>query len=234
MPAYKAGQVLLPENLNGIVRTSDTVITIPAGVRFTLGGQQYTITDPYTIGTSDIDTGAIAAVQLYYIHAVIDAGVLAFKFSLSSSLPSGFLYSKVVGIFTTNASSQFFAAGPGTTGIVLEKIDNVNQTLSTSLVNIITLTLPAGTWQVSSTTTVNPNGTTNMQWIASCLSLTSVSFDYSFSDSRVNSNLQMDISLNSRVVTTTGQTVYLVMQVNSTAGGPPFCNPSRIAALKIG
>lgn len=105
-------QVLGPDIINAIVRTSATQVKLPAGSRITVGGQQYGNTADLfvttsTTGVSGLDTGALGVHQVWYIHAIVSAGSLALVASLSKTAPTGFTTFTWTGwVFITNDSSQ--------------------------------------------------------------------------------------------------------------------------------
>jgi hypothetical protein len=85
--------------------TSSTAIQISASVSSpflaTIGGQQYRRTTPLTLdisvsGAGGIDTGAVGA-NTYFIFLTVNLGGLALVASLSSSAPTGFSASRLIG-----------------------------------------------------------------------------------------------------------------------------------------
>ena len=138
------GQVLLQDNIPTPVVASTTTLTLAASnlgqpTSITIGGQAYTpsaiITlNTATTGANGLDTGALGAIQLWYIYAIVHNSTFVPALVASLAVPStgpsmasgsalngayGTAY-KLVGAFYTNGSSQVGSivpiTGPATTG----------------------------------------------------------------------------------------------------------------------
>jgi hypothetical protein len=113
-------QKLRPDLIKDIAKTGTLTAQMPAGSYVTVGGQQYTNSAALNLnlassGAGGLDTGAVAARTTYYIYGVVAGGALALTASTSSSAPTGFTASKLIGAFTTNDSAAtinfMFAVG---------------------------------------------------------------------------------------------------------------------------
>ncbi len=101
-------QVLRPDNIGDLSRTSGTLLTLAAGSYVTVGGQQYINSTALTVNTAltgagGLDTGAVAANSTYYVYGVASAGSLTLVASLSATTVVGFTGKKMLGAFTTDA-----------------------------------------------------------------------------------------------------------------------------------
>ena len=113
------GQVLQADAQVVVSVTSATVITMAANVAQTIGGGQFvtpvvTCTTT-TSGAGGLDTGSIAINTLYYLYLVRVSGVISLVASINSTSPTGFPAFKRIGQASTNASSQWSAAGNSVT-----------------------------------------------------------------------------------------------------------------------
>ena len=108
--------IRLQESIGAISVTSTTTTSLAAS-RINIGGLQYVTTSATVLnfavsGSGGLDTGAIAANKLYYVHAIISNGTLALLASLSKTAPTGFSNFRWTGyVITTNGSSQIVYAG---------------------------------------------------------------------------------------------------------------------------
>lgn len=108
------GQVLRPESIGSISKSSNTIIAIASSF-VNIGGRQYS-TDAINISTgtsgfNGIDTGSIAINSFYYIYMVKTTAGVGGVISLSSSAPTGFTAYKLVGQCTTDtATTNLIAA----------------------------------------------------------------------------------------------------------------------------
>ena len=138
------GQVLLQDNIPTPVVASTTTLTLAASnlgqpTALTVGGQQYTLSGTLTLntattGSNGLDTGALGAIQLWYIYAIVHNSTFVPALVASLAVPStgpsmasgsalngayGTAY-KLVGAFYTDGSSQVGSivtiAGPATSG----------------------------------------------------------------------------------------------------------------------
>lgn len=115
------GSIRSFESIAKLVKTSATVVSLPASC-LNIGPAQFRTTSALTCtisvsGVGGIDTGSIAANQIYYAYAVVSSNQVYLICSLSSSLPTGYTAARKVGAFTTNASSQiqeYFSYGQST------------------------------------------------------------------------------------------------------------------------
>lgn len=95
------------EDIKELSKTSQTTIEWAAGSNLRIGGQAYNVTSVLTLDTAtDIDTGAIASDTIYYVYAVVVAGVVSLKYSLSSSAPTGYSAYRLIGSFGSNDVSE--------------------------------------------------------------------------------------------------------------------------------
>jgi len=104
------GQILRLESISDLAIDSVTVISLPSSV-ITVGGQQFENESNLTMNTAvsgagGLDTGAIAANTVYFVHAVNNSGAMALVSSLSETSPTGFTGFKKIGRFITNGSSE--------------------------------------------------------------------------------------------------------------------------------
>jgi hypothetical protein len=105
-------QVLGPDVVNAIVKTSGTQVKLPLGSRITIGGQQYAnsadlFVNTGSTGAGGLDTGSLGVHQVWYIHAIVNVGALALVASQSKTAPTGFTTFTWTGwIFFTDDSSQ--------------------------------------------------------------------------------------------------------------------------------
>lgn len=113
------GQVLQADSVASISVTSTTVLTMAASAAQTIGGQQFPtaqLTCTTTIsGAGGLDTGSIAASTLYYLYLVRASSTISLVASVNATSPTGFAAFKRIGQASTNASSQWQAAGNNTT-----------------------------------------------------------------------------------------------------------------------
>jgi hypothetical protein len=95
------------EDIKDLTKASQTTIEWASGSNLRIGGQAYSVTSVLTLDTAtDIDTGAIASDTIYYIYAVVVAGTVSLKYSLSSSAPTGYSAYRLIGSFGTDDISE--------------------------------------------------------------------------------------------------------------------------------
>lgn len=109
------GSIRQADSIAKLIKTSSTQASLGLSI-ISIGAFQYRTTSNLVLTTSvsgigGIDTGTISAGQLYYAYAVVSSGSVYLIFSLSSTGPLGYSAYKVVGGFTTNASSQIDQVG---------------------------------------------------------------------------------------------------------------------------
>jgi hypothetical protein len=114
-------------NLTVVSTTSVSIATTNAGqsTRINVGGQQYIPSSTLTLstagtGANGLDTGALGAIQLWYVYAIAHQTTFALALVASLNAPSsgptmpsgyGTVY-RLVGAFYTNGSSQVGSAVP--------------------------------------------------------------------------------------------------------------------------
>lgn len=104
----------IEETIKPLTKASPTTVNWEAGSNLRVGGQAYNVTSVLTLDTAtDIDTGSIANNSFYYIYAVVVAGVVSLKYSLSSSAPTGFAAYRKIGALTTDGSAEVLDAKKG-------------------------------------------------------------------------------------------------------------------------
>jgi len=134
------------ENIPSPVVASTTTLTLAATnlglpTVFLVGGQAYTpsaiITlNTATTGANGLDTGALGAIQLWYIYAIVHNStfVPALVASLAvpstgPSMPSGYGTAyKLVGNFNTNGSSQVVSASSASAFLFANGMDDTTAT----------------------------------------------------------------------------------------------------------
>lgn len=95
------------EDIKDLTKTSQTTLEWAAGSVLRIGGQAYTVSSALTLDlATDIDTGSVANDTIYYVYAVVVAGVVSLKYSLSSSAPTGFEAYRKIGAFSTDDSAE--------------------------------------------------------------------------------------------------------------------------------
>lgn len=95
------------EDIKDLTKTSQTTLEWAAGSVLRIGGQAYSVTSALTLDlATDIDTGSVANDTIYYVYAVVVAGVVSLKYSLSSSAPTGFEAYRKIGAFSTDDSAE--------------------------------------------------------------------------------------------------------------------------------
>ena len=95
------------EDIKDLTKASQTTIDWAAGSNLRIGGQAYNVTSVLTLDTAtDIDTGSIASDTIYYVYAVVVAGVVSLKYSLSDSAPAGYSAYRLIGSFGSNDVSE--------------------------------------------------------------------------------------------------------------------------------
>lgn len=95
------------EDIKNLTKASQTTIEWASGSNLRIGGQAYNVTSVLALDTAtDIDTGAIASDTIYYIYAVVVAGVVSLKYSLSDSAPTGYSAYRLIGSFGTDGISE--------------------------------------------------------------------------------------------------------------------------------
>jgi hypothetical protein len=101
----------IEEIIKPLTKTSATIVEWEAGSKLRIGGQGYNITSTLTLDiTTDIDTGAVASDTTYYIYAVVVAGTVSLKYSLSNLAPLGYVAHKRIGILKTDDISELLLA----------------------------------------------------------------------------------------------------------------------------
>ena len=95
------------EDIKDLTKTSQTTLEWAAGSVLRIGGQAYSVSSALTLDlATDIDTGSVANDTIYYVYAVVVAGVVSLKYSLSSSAPTGFEAYRKIGAFSTDDSAE--------------------------------------------------------------------------------------------------------------------------------
>ena len=95
------------EDIKKLIKTSQTTVEWEAGSNLRIGGQAYNVTSVLTLDTAtDIDTGSIASDTIYYVYAVVVAGTVSLKYSLSDSAPTGYSAYRLIGSFGTDSMSE--------------------------------------------------------------------------------------------------------------------------------
>jgi hypothetical protein len=121
------GQNLGADRNGSLQRNSTTQVQLnlsPQGdIRTTIGGQQYYGSSALLLNTGGtgfggLDTGAIAASQVYFVHLVLNGSAPALIASLSKTAPTGYTAFSWIGVFSTNASSQVDQCGLTTVKIL--------------------------------------------------------------------------------------------------------------------
>lgn len=102
-------QVFLSKNKNGVfTKTGNTTGQYSSSV-LTLGAKQYSsgnlVLDTSVSGAGGMDA-AIAANTLYYVYAIVDAGVIKLIATTDNQAPTGYLVHQKVGAFETDGSSN--------------------------------------------------------------------------------------------------------------------------------
>lgn len=98
------------EDIKDLTKASQTTIEWASGSSLRIGGQAYNVTSVLTLDTAtDIDTGAIANDTIYYVYAVVVAGTVSLKYSLSNSAPTGYSAYRRIGVFKTDGSAEILA-----------------------------------------------------------------------------------------------------------------------------
>lgn len=125
-------QILRPDNIGDLSKTSGTTLSLPAGSYVTVGGQQYTNASALslntaTTGAGGLDTGTAVLNSTYYVYGVVSAGALALVASLSASAPTGFTAYKQLGAYQTNnlAAIDFLYSTAQNAGEVLKDVKGV-------------------------------------------------------------------------------------------------------------
>jgi len=109
------GQFFGNEKITKLVKSSNTIVSLPSGSILKVGGQGYNdvsslICTTSTSGFGGIDVGSVAASTFYYVYIVSNSGVLGLVASTSATSPTGFASYRKVGAFYTDGSSNVFAA----------------------------------------------------------------------------------------------------------------------------
>ena len=95
------------EDIKDLTKASQTTIDWAAGSNLRIGGQAYNVTSVLTLDTAtDIDTGSIVSDTIYYVYAVVVAGTVSLKYSLSDSAPTGYSAYRLIGSFGTDDVSE--------------------------------------------------------------------------------------------------------------------------------
>ena len=104
------------ESIAKLTKYSVTQVSLSAS-RLNVGSMQFVTTGTLYCSTGTSGLGGIVvgesltAGTLYYVYAVVSSGQVYLVASTLSTLPTGFNQARVVGGFTTNASSQVDAVG---------------------------------------------------------------------------------------------------------------------------
>ena len=92
------------EEIKELTKSSQTTLTWTSGSNLRIGGQAYKISSNLILDlATDIDTGSASASTIYYVYAVVVAGVVSLKYSLSSSAPTGIDAYRKIGSFRTDS-----------------------------------------------------------------------------------------------------------------------------------
>ena len=98
------------EDIKDLTKASQTTIDWTAGSYLRIGGQAYNVTSVLTLDlASDIDTGTVSSDTIYYIYAVVVAGIVSLKYSLSDTAPTGFAAFRKISAFQTDGSAEVLA-----------------------------------------------------------------------------------------------------------------------------
>jgi hypothetical protein len=122
------------ENIPSIVRTNGTTITLPStnngqSTSMQIGGQSYSPASALTMvssttGAGGLDVGSLAAIQLWYVYAIVNQTTFAPALvaslaapSVGPSMPSGYGTAyKLVGAFYTDGTSAIGSVVAGALG----------------------------------------------------------------------------------------------------------------------
>lgn len=100
------------EDIKDLTKASQTTIEWASGSNLRIGGQAYNVTSVLTLDTAtDIDTGVITNDTIYYVYAVVVAGTVSLKYSLSNSAPTGYSAYRLIGSFYTDGSAEISEVG---------------------------------------------------------------------------------------------------------------------------
>jgi hypothetical protein len=104
------GTILRKERIESLAIDSITTVSLPSSI-VTIGGQQFENSSALTMdittnGAGGLDTGAVAADTVYFIHAVKNSSTMSIISSLSETAPTGFTVFKRIGRFITSGSSE--------------------------------------------------------------------------------------------------------------------------------
>lgn len=114
------------EDIKDLTKTSQTTLEWAAGSVLRIGGQAYSVTSALALDlATDIDTGSVASDTIYYVYAVVVAGVVSLKYSLSSSAPTGFEAYRKIGLFKTDGSAEILAVPKQDNGSVGDIIQSM-------------------------------------------------------------------------------------------------------------
>lgn len=95
------------EDIKDLTKASQTTLEWAAGSNLRIGGQAYNVTSVLTLDlATDIDTGSVASDTIYYVYAVVVAGVVSLKYSLSDTAPTGFEAYRKIGAFQTDGAAE--------------------------------------------------------------------------------------------------------------------------------
>ncbi len=148
------GQIFFQDNMPEMVRASATTATLASTkdgqpTRLTVGGQQYAPSAILTLNTAltgfgGLDTGTISNTHsLYYVYAVIQAGVLGLICSLAapSTGPAGFTSAyKLVGAFYSKDSGNQIGSMVTITGTAETEWTTYTATLTNTGAKTFTVT----------------------------------------------------------------------------------------------
>lgn len=97
------------ENIGDLSKTAATTVQLLASI-LSIGPRQYKSgnlsCDLSSSGAGGLDTGSLAANTVYYLYTVIDTGSVALVASTSSSSPTGYVNSRIVGAIQVGFDSQ--------------------------------------------------------------------------------------------------------------------------------
>jgi hypothetical protein len=114
------------EDIKDLTKTSQTTLEWAAGSVLRIGGQAYSVSSALTLDlATDIDTGSVANDTIYYVYAVVVAGVVSLKYSLSDTAPTGFEAYRKIGLFKTDGSAEILAVPKQDNGSVGDIIQSM-------------------------------------------------------------------------------------------------------------
>ena len=127
------------EDIKDLSKASPTTIEWASGSNLRIGGQAYNVTSVLTLDTAtDIDTGSIANNSFYYIYAVVVAGTVSLKYSLSKESPTGYSAYRRIGALSTDGSSNILDAQRGKSFQKCQEKNTGSNIISTGVVSTLT------------------------------------------------------------------------------------------------